>query len=222
MSEPLRETVDLTIRVTVDVDYLAEQVAALSDDAQAQLLCKVAARLTGTPNGIEMQGFYIGRHLATCECSTDEGRDLVRAIVASLDEHAPGAGRKEGGMSEDELKAIEERAAQATPGPWKVRGCRTGYDACAIVDADGLPIVQDTDRDECTHLAVQDGADAAFIAHAREDVPRLCAEVRRLQGELGKAVELLESVVCGPTPRLVDTDAIREFLAAYHAARRGE
>lgn len=117
-------------------------------------------------------------------------------------------------MNDDELRAIEERAAQATPGPWTK--CEHRVTVCVR----SAPCHEDKSSDEICWDVTSD--DAAFIAAAREDVPRLCAEVRRLQGELGKAVELLESVVCGPTPRLVDTDAIREFLAAYHAARRGE
>ena len=31
-----------------------------------------------------MQGFYIGRHLKTCSCATDEGREFVSEIARSM------------------------------------------------------------------------------------------------------------------------------------------
>ena len=60
-----------------------------------------------------------------------------------------------------DTKAIRERADKATPGPWGYyeRGCpEFGYDL-------GLP--------SGTRGAFEREADAAFIAHARYDVPAL-------------------------------------------------
>ena len=79
----LKERVKLQVEVDVDVAYLAEQFAALSDDAQAQFFCIAAGKL-GTFNA-GMQAFYIGKHLRTCECSTDDGRAFIREIVASME-----------------------------------------------------------------------------------------------------------------------------------------
>lgn len=77
----LVERVSFQVTADLDVGLLAEQFAALTDDAQAQFLC-MAARQLGAAAGT--QAHYIGRHLRTCDCSTEEGRDFVRAIVASM------------------------------------------------------------------------------------------------------------------------------------------
>ncbi len=86
MTEPhrskLREMVEIRIRITVDVDHLAEQFAALTDDAQAQFLCVVADRLG---RDADVQADSIGRHLATCSCATEGGRRFVRAIVEAME-----------------------------------------------------------------------------------------------------------------------------------------
>lgn len=77
-------------------------------------------------------------------------------------------------MTEQEIREIEEREKAATPGPWRavwtgntVKSHRvyaewTGNIACGISPKTG---------------------NADFIAHAREDVPRLLDEVKRLQAE---------------------------------------
>ncbi|MFH9062189.1 hypothetical protein ACH4GM_13345 [Streptomyces coeruleorubidus] len=66
-----------------------------------------------------------------------------------------------------DLDAIEELCAAATPGPWFVRNLDDDH-AMNLV---GVGTVEDTGR----------GENAAFIAMAREAVPRLVAEVRRLR-----------------------------------------
>lgn len=71
---------------------LAAAFAVLDDDAQAQFFCEVAriaeAWREANPNslGPSYQWFQIGRHLGTCECSTEAGRDMVRDIAAAMDE----------------------------------------------------------------------------------------------------------------------------------------
>lgn len=67
-------------------------------------------------------------------------------------------------INAEQLNTIKERAAKATPGPWRsagLYGVRTQN-----AEAFSIPL-----RPE----------DATFIAHAREDVPALVAEVERLQ-----------------------------------------
>lgn len=86
-------------------------------------------------------------------------------------------------MTEDELSQIEARTRRATPGPWRwwtsnsfrrlLSSDPSGKDgdvlSGTIQRSDGHPDV----------LVSED--DASFIQHAREDVPALVAEVRRLQ-----------------------------------------
>jgi len=78
-------------------------------------------------------------------------------------------------MNAEQLNAIKERAAKATPGPWEAKGLHslsyarvekreTKYESKIIVEA-------------------LNDDNIVFIAHAREDVPALVAEVERLQQE---------------------------------------
>src|SRR5690606_2755660 len=88
-------------------------------------------------------------------------------------------------MKPEELEAIRKRAEAATPGPWDVDipmdvcgECENEYE---IVESSVFlaPIVAE----------LKIGANAEFIAHAREDVPKLLAEIDRLRNELTEARE---------------------------------
>ncbi|UXY29297.1 hypothetical protein [Streptomyces sp. HUAS TT20] len=110
-----------------------------------------------------------------------------------LDEAAPG-----GSVEGLDLDEIEEMCSVATPGPWFVRNLDDDY-AMNLV---GVSTVEDTGRGErwpdfdhgelvaatlVQHPRYVDCADgrwdenAAFIAMARDVVPKLVNEVRRLQ-----------------------------------------
>ncbi len=71
-----------------------------------------------------------------------------------------------------DLDAIEARAAAATPGPW---GANTPP---GVVAANGRNVLG------VFGGSAQDERDAEFTAHAREDVPALLAEVRRLRARV--------------------------------------
>lgn len=73
-------------------------------------------------------------------------------------------------MTPEDLTAIEQRASAATPGPWRLDH------GDVIADEPGVGAVGIAEV-----IGVRDTADAVFIAKAREDVPALLAEVRRLQ-----------------------------------------
>ena len=73
-------------------------------------------------------------------------------------------------MAEDELMQIETRVNAAQPAPWTETEVRS---------------------DEYSILA----GDIAFIAHAREDVPALIAEVRRLREALKSIASYDEGAV---------------------------
>lgn len=97
-------------------------------------------------------------------------------------------------MTHEELQACRERAEAATPGPWEVSrrdDVMGGFDY--FVEAGPL----------CVAVAAEDarptrgmGAkrDAAFIAAAREDVPRLLATVAALESDLFRVAEVLGRV----------------------------
>ncbi len=82
-------------------------------------------------------------------------------------------------MTQERIAEIKAREAKATPGPYHVNFKE-------IRSADGVPIAYPAD-----HYLVEDAkANALFIAHARQDVPDLLAEVERLQ----KRVAELETI----------------------------
>jgi hypothetical protein len=82
-------------------------------------------------------------------------------------------------MDSERLQEIDARAAAAVAGPWKLAGAYTSeWDV-------GICTHPAAARDDRGYLAdACDDAVAAFIAHARTDVPELVAEVRALQERL--------------------------------------
>ncbi|MFT5993990.1 MAG: hypothetical protein ACI82G_003001, partial [Bradymonadia bacterium] len=80
-------------------------------------------------------------------------------------------------MTKDELQRIEQLCRGVTPGPWKasiegrdhMSGCDVVLTGHSDIELVGMP-----------------PGDVDFIAAARQVVPRLVAEVRRLQALVGK------------------------------------
>lgn len=83
-------------------------------------------------------------------------------------------------MNDEVLKEIEERCNAATLGPWV--SCVEGRDHDSgsnfIMTGTGAARGKDI---ELTGATI---ADQDFIAHAREDIPQLLAEIRRLKSML--------------------------------------
>jgi hypothetical protein len=79
-------------------------------------------------------------------------------------------------ISEEELKTIEQRCAMAQSGPWKAfiegRDHESGSDF--IMTGEGKS------RGEDIELLGATDADIDFIANARQDIPILIDEIRRL------------------------------------------
>ena len=75
-------------------------------------------------------------------------------------------------LSNLEIAAIKERFEQASPGPWKafIEG-RDHFGGSSFVGTGNHDI----------YLAGATGEDYDFIAHARQDIPRLIAEIERLK-----------------------------------------
>ena len=79
-------------------------------------------------------------------------------------------------LTQAELNEIKERAEKATSGPWQVASTTDGE---YILDCDEWVVAATFERRE----------DAYFVAHAREDIPRLVAEIERLQAALEELAE---------------------------------
>jgi hypothetical protein len=102
-------------------------------------------------------------------------------------------------LSDAELDAIASRASSSTPGPWFVRfldddwamnlvAVATAAESAARegqLPLDAGLIVAATLIQHPQFVNISDelwDENAEFIAHARTDVPRLIAEIRRLRG----------------------------------------
>lgn len=96
-------------------------------------------------------------------------------------------------MTADELKAIRERLAKASPGPWWVDVETTP--ATEVASADGT--IARVYRGEVT--APGPRPDADFIAHAPSDVSALLSEISRLQTELSALRAGIARVAREPT-----------------------
>lgn len=80
-------------------------------------------------------------------------------------------------LTAEQLAEIKARAEAATPGPWK----RFHMDRFSINN-------EPLEKHICG-VSQESEHDAAFIAHAREDVPALLAEVERLRAAVGHLLE---------------------------------
>lgn len=88
-------------------------------------------------------------------------------------------------MNEQELAAIEARANAATPGPWNLYMFHGEFMGFSGVPREPIAIYPDVlcydQDDDCINITQED---AQFIAHARQDVPALIAEVRMLNQQV--------------------------------------
>ncbi|HEU4557104.1 MAG TPA: hypothetical protein VFS20_04615 [Longimicrobium sp.] len=81
-----------------------------------------------------------------------------------------------------ELKEIEERCRRASAGPWISMIEGRDHTSGSSFIMTGLPHA----RGEDIELSGATDDDQDFIAHARQDVPRLVGEVIRLRALLGE------------------------------------
>lgn len=94
-------------------------------------------------------------------------------------------------LDESAVSEIEARANAATEGPWAV------WDSCSWRRigtkepfADGNVICPITQNDEHPDLLAK-REDLEFVAHARADIPALCATVKHLRAEVEELSERL-------------------------------
>ena len=88
-------------------------------------------------------------------------------------------------LTDADLRAIRERADKATPGPW-VRNAAVMANGGLLVYISQAGHHQENVAWVSTVNSDRPGEDAAFIAHARDDIPALLTEVSRLRAEIEK------------------------------------
>ncbi|MEA0564996.1 hypothetical protein [Lysinibacillus irui] len=92
-------------------------------------------------------------------------------------------------INQEQLNAIKERVAKATPGPWESEETVEGH--IDIFNPNEDYAVCQTGNE--TYDCLNDG-DTEFIKHAITDVPALVTEVERLQTELEKTEKCYEII----------------------------
>lgn len=83
----------LTLEVKLTPAQLAEAFCDLNDEDQAQFLIE-AARIALAWRDGGYQWHLVGRHLQSCECSTDDARSLVKDIYDGIETPTPPATEK--------------------------------------------------------------------------------------------------------------------------------
>lgn len=96
-------------------------------------------------------------------------------------------------LTAEELSAIKERAEKATAGPWSREFGET---------VDGIEIVSDSIKGCLREVVSIDSGvvrypDMHFIAHSRDDIPKLLAEVERLKKIEAEAIEIIGEMYGG-------------------------
>jgi hypothetical protein len=86
------------------------------------------------------------------------------------------------GLSLEEIREIQSRCDRASQGPWTSMIEGRDHSSGSSFIMTGTP----TQRGPDIELSGASSDDQDFIAHARQDVPRLLEEVRRLRTLLGE------------------------------------
>jgi hypothetical protein len=84
-------------------------------------------------------------------------------------------------ITEQELQAIQERCDRASTGPWRSLVEGRDHTSGSSFIMTGPP----ERRGDDIELSGATTDDQDFIAHARQDIPRLVSEVRRLRALIG-------------------------------------
>lgn len=78
-------TITVTTEIDLDIKTAAKWFAHLSDDEQCRFLVAVAEEAKAYPSNPDNQWYYLGGHLKSCSCSTEEAREMVRRWVYWID-----------------------------------------------------------------------------------------------------------------------------------------
>ena len=122
-------------------------------------------------------------------------------------------------MTAEQLQAIKERAEYATDGPWKVvKSEESGVQIGTTWEHGqlkvGVPVVTTAHGVGGTTIYINQN-NAEFIAHAREDVPALIAEVEWLREAIDRKNEIHDALNRDYVKLRDENERLREALEFY-------
>ena len=83
----LRVSVTRTTEIELGIEEGAEWFAGLSDDEMSKFFCAVAEKAKAWKGMPDDMWYFVGKHLAKCECSTEDARDMIRRWAYWLNHH---------------------------------------------------------------------------------------------------------------------------------------
>ena len=86
-------------------------------------------------------------------------------------------------MNQEQLNTIKQRVEKTTPGPWIVAPEKCGPEGQSVYESDSFGWICEV-GDPYPRGNNRPQENMEFIAHAREDVPALVAEIERLREAL--------------------------------------
>lgn len=108
----------------------------------------------------------------------------------------------------DRLRQIEERVNGATEGPWRVVGRHGGHRTNWIMVTSGTLAMAAADYE----------ADAAFIAHARSDIPWLLAALAEMEADRDQHVDRADQAERrAASLEAALREARKDIIAAHYA-----
>lgn len=119
-------------------------------------------------------------------------------------------------MSTPDLEAITARADAAAEGPWETRLSSSPVERMLgnwVIDTS-----EDASDPRNINYEVHGEAEAQFIAHAREDVPALVGEVRRLRNALTDIAKHQEDMADGLDDSITHEQIHEQLLLGMRAA----
>ena len=99
---------------------------------------------------------------------------------------------REGKMTDERLKEIQERLDKATPGPWEARTWHEESGMTAIFPVRGSGSIADVSHWKDGSHCAANKQDADFIAHSISDIPFLLAELQRYKDVVARAAEAFD------------------------------
>lgn len=77
--------VNQVVEVDITPELLGKLFADMDDDAQCRFFVAAAEVASKWPGDWKGQFYAVGGHLRSCECSSEDARDLVRIIAYGME-----------------------------------------------------------------------------------------------------------------------------------------